>query len=125
MVDGRGGLDLKKKTLWKRRKRIFAGSFAGDSSTRNRKMFKDHNGNESRFWKENNNNSQVNSDMKQLVEIPGTTPPERYQTLVVNVAKGPVPGVSSRSVLRNREFVSFNRVAIYPEYVLAFLRKLT
>eukprot|EP00913_Durusdinium_trenchii_P004348 g4030.t2 len=67
----------------------------------------------------------VNSDMKQLVEIPGTTPPERYQTLVVNVAKGPVPGVSSRSVLRNREFVSFNRVAIYPEYVLAFLRKLT
>lgn len=61
--------------------------------------------------------------MKQLVEIPGTTPPERYQTLVVNVNKEFIKG--ERRVYRNREFVSFNRVAIYPEYVVAFLRKLT
>eukprot|EP00913_Durusdinium_trenchii_P031319 g29326.t1 len=52
--------------------------------------------------------------MKQLVEIPGTTPPERYQTLVVNVNKEFIKG--ERRVYRNREFVSFNRVAIYPEY---------
>ncbi|CAK9006688.1 unnamed protein product [Durusdinium trenchii] len=62
-----------------------------------------------------------NADLKQLVEIPGTTPPERYHTLVVN----PTSESTGRSVYRNREVISFKGAMTYAEYLIAFTRELT
>ena len=62
-----------------------------------------------------------NADLKQLVEIPGATPPERYHTLVVN----PTSESTGRSVYRNREVICFKGAMTYAEYLIAFTRELT
>ena len=61
----------------------------------------------------------TSSDKRQLVQIPGTEPAERFHTLVVNLAKSKV-----RGVFRFREFVSFRGEAVYPEYLVAYQRVL-